>query len=42
MNDAMRVKICKGQGYIVTQVDLKVVGQRLLGMLEETREAFIH
>ena len=42
MDDAIGVEVIQSQGYVVAQGDLDMVGQRLLGSLEKTGEAFVH
>ena len=42
MDDVIGVEVIQSQGYVVAQGDLDMVGQRLLGSLEKTGEAFIH
>ena len=42
MDDVIGVEVIQSQGYVVAQGDLDMVGQRLLGSLEKTGEAFVH
>ena len=42
MDDIIGVEVIQSQGYVVAQGDLDMVGQRLLGSLEKTGEAFVH
>ncbi len=42
MDDGARVEEVQGQSYVMGEVDLQVVEQRLLGVLQEISEAFIH
>ena len=42
MYDSFGVDVSECLGYIVAQVYLDVVGQWLLGSLEEVGEAFVH
>ena len=38
MDDVIEVKIGKGQGYIIAQINLKVVGEGLIRLLEKLSE----
>ncbi len=42
MDDSVSVEVVQGQGCVMGEVDLQVVGQRLLGVLKEVSEAFVH
>ena len=42
MDEVIHVKVCEGKGYVVAEVYLDVVGQRILCLLEKVCEAFVH
>ena len=42
MDYTVRVEVIESQGYVVAEVDLNMVGEWLLGPLEEVGKAFVH
>ena len=42
MDDAIGVEVGEGQGYVMAEIHLSVVGQWFLGSLQESGQTLIH
>ena len=42
MDNAIGVKIGKGQGYVMAEIHLIVVGEWFIGLLQESSQTLIH
>ena len=42
MNDAIRVEVGEGQGYVMAEIYLSVVGEWFVGSLQESGQTLIH